>query len=59
MFSFEKQGVFRQKEKKTLQMNTKLSALFNRHSELGKVHSKYRLIPKESGGIEYRLGNRL
>lgn len=37
----------------------KMSALFNRHNELGKVHSKYRLIPKNSGGIEYRLGNRL
>lgn len=51
VFSFEKQGVFRQKEK--------MSALFYRHNELGKVHSKYRLIPKNSSGIEYRLENRL
>lgn len=59
VFSFEKQGVFQQKEKKTLQMKTKLSALFNRHNELGKVRSKYCLIPKDFGGIEYRLGNKL
>ena len=51
--------VFSDKKEKTLQMNTKPSALFYRHNELGKVRSKYRLIPKESGGIEYRLGNRL